>query len=143
MKKSPDRDLAAIAVVYGDPVVGQALALLLRGSDYGIRQVPVGSLQDPAFMVHILEGVVVVVLAPGIDAGLRDTFLERLREEERYRRISVLELGTPPEGARHSADYSARWPSGTEDIKQRIERMILEGNSRWDSPCNRRTGSGS
>lgn len=126
MVGNPGRRPAEIAVIYGDPVVGQTLALLLAGAGYQVSEVSLVSVQDRARMERMLEGVLVIVLAPGLEVGLRDTFLGSLKREERFSHIPVLELGTQPEGARYSADYTSMWPGRTEDLVRRIEKIFLE-----------------
>jgi hypothetical protein len=58
--------LKATLCICGDPVVGQALALLLRGSGYTVRFLLAQSLVEP----RVLEDVRLLVLAltPGLSA---------------------------------------------------------------------------
>jgi hypothetical protein len=122
-----------IAVVYGDPVVGQTLALLLGGAGYRVIQKPLTSLDDPAERRRLLENVRVLVLAPALESRRRDMLLEAVTREPLPSRVSVLELGTPPEGARNTADYSAPWPGQTENLRRRIEG-ILSGSREARKP---------
>ena len=123
----------AIAVVYGDPIVGQTLALLLGGAGYRVRERSLATLDDPAERRRLLESVRVLVLAPGLESRRRDALLEAVEKEPLPTRVSILELGTPPEVARNKADYSAPWPSRTGDLRRRIE-AIFSGERRGLEP---------
>ncbi len=64
--------------VCGDPVVGRALALLLRGSGYDTRFLPASSLSEPGS----LEGIGLLLLAPTPELRVeqREVLLASLRD---------------------------------------------------------------
>ena len=119
-------------VVGGDAVVGQALKLLLRGADYGVRFLPEASLSllpgapDEA-PGGALDGARLLLLAPRLSAEGREKVLARVKSSSGTTTIPVLELVDDPDGAR---DGSGRrflpWPCRTEDLKRHIDAALLE-----------------
>src|SRR5919202_5988942 len=80
--------------ICGDPVVGQALSLLLRGSGYKARLLPAASLGES----RALQDVRLLVLAPTpeLSTECRNTLLASLKERPEAAKIPILELVVTP-----------------------------------------------
>jgi len=119
--------------VWGDPVVGRALALLLRSSCYDARFLPMSSPNEP----RLLEGVelLLLTLTPGLSVSRREALLKPLQARAMASGIPVLELvvstfkervGEEKRGA--AGDGPGRvvsWPCSTEELKRRIDAALI------------------
>ena len=110
-------------VVCGDPVVGRALALVLRDSRYDARYLPL----YPPGESGSLEGVQLLLLgpAPRLSAGRREALSTLLKHEAAAAGVTVLELG--PASGRETRGRSGRrvtWPCSVEQLKRRIEEAL-------------------
>lgn len=117
--------------ICGDPVVGRALVLLLRGSGYDTRFLPTSSLIEPGS----LDGVGLLLLGPPqLSAEHREALLASLAETPGIREIPVLEMVTASEETRegvawHGSWRTVPWPNRTEELERQIQ-AILHANSR-------------
>jgi hypothetical protein len=105
--------------VCGDPVVGRALALLLRSARYKARFVPVAASGEPGPLGD--ARVVVLVPTPGLNAGRREVLVGALREGAAD--VPVLELVACWARAERSHGV-VPWPCSTEELEQRIEEAL-------------------
>jgi hypothetical protein len=123
----------ATLAVCGDPIICQALVLLLRGPDYDVRYVPDASLG----VSGTLRGVQLLLLALERDTERRRTVLELLDRTPDADGIHVLELASAfesrPEQRRERtrADRKVSWPCSTEQLKQQID-VALTGRLLFD-----------
>ena len=118
MGSSPDT-----LAVCGDPVVGGALVVLLRGSGYPARFLPVSSLSEPGS----LEGVRLLLLAPTPELSVehREDLLAAFRETLK---MPILVLTTPSEEARVRkcrGVLMVPWPCRRVDLERWIEDAML------------------
>ena len=122
------QELKATLGIYGEPVVGQALALLLRGSGYAAR-----FLLAQSFGEHqALEDVRLLVLAPtpGLSTERRDALVGSLEEMSEATSTPVLELVTSGEagrrdGAESESWHTVPWPCRIEDLERRIGAALV------------------
>jgi DNA-binding response OmpR family regulator len=129
--EEPHRPASApiILAICGDPVVGRALVLLLRGARYDARFLPTSSLSEPG----ALEGVQLVLLTPAWELNVerREVHLTTLRSASGPAEAPILELTTSPgEGTRNGAarvgsEHTVAWPCSTEELERRIEAALL------------------
>ena len=109
--------------VCGDPVIGRALALVLRCSRYDARFLPL----YPPGELGLLEGVQLLLLGPTpqMNAGRRESLLTSLEHEAAAAGITVLEL-VPAYGGevRAGSGYKVTWPCSVERLKRRIEEAL-------------------
>jgi hypothetical protein len=128
------RDSRPIALSrWGDPLVDNALVLLLRGSGYDVRVLPASSLNEP----RALEGIRLLLLTPPrptLSPQQREGLLTALRDTMRDTRIPVLELTTSSsktrEEARDGLWHMVPWPCRIEELEQRIEATSIEKSLR-------------
>jgi hypothetical protein len=83
-----------IAILGDHPVAENALALLLEGSEYhtiDLQESPPG---PPGLADGLLEGVDVLLLAPNLSTGARDTLLSGVRGNPNTAAMPVLMLST-------------------------------------------------
>jgi hypothetical protein len=114
--------------ILGDPVVGRALMLLLRGSGYEAKFVPASSLSQ-----HLpLKGSDLVLLTPTPELSVerREALVALLRERTSSAKLQVLELATPlsqetPKGAMEGEWWHyVPWPCGIEELERSIEATL-------------------
>ncbi len=92
-------DLTTLAIC-GDPVVGRALTLLLRGSCYKARFLPATSLGEPwVGKLRALKDATLLVLAPTpeLSTERHNALLASLKEATEAVEMPVLVLVTPSE----------------------------------------------
>jgi hypothetical protein len=112
---------------WGDPVVAQALALLLRSSGYDTRILSVSSLDNP----KVVKGVKLLLLTPtqNLRSEQRKAFLASLSNVREITKIPVLELVSFPGETREREMrdelwYRLPWPCRTEKLEQWIEATL-------------------
>jgi hypothetical protein len=110
-----------VLVLGGDGVVGQALELLLRSEDYDVRFLHASSFNK----LRTLDGVGLVLLCPGLNAEHRDTFRTLAGSAQVTVEIPVLKLGENPKDVRAESRYFLPWPCRAEDLKRRINAVLL------------------
>jgi hypothetical protein len=117
-----------VVAIFGDPVVGRALALLLQGSHYGARFLPTSSLSEPGS----LEGISLLLLTPTweLDADRREALMASLRDASDAAKAPILELTSSFEGprsghARLKPDDIVSWPCSTEELVRRIQAALI------------------
>jgi hypothetical protein len=113
--------------IWGDPVIGRALVLLLRGSGYKARFLPASSLNEPG----ALKGVRLLLVAPTpqLRTEHRDAFLGSLKDTLEGGQRPVLELVTRSEDSRAGAArddswHTVPWPCKLEELEQQIEAAL-------------------
>ena len=138
--EEPRRQVSApiVVAVSGDPIVGRALALLLRSSLYDPRFLTTSSFLNEA---GALEGIRLVLLTPRweLDAGRREDFLASLGtslgSEAGFAQVPILELTSSLGGARNGEarngearlglEHTVSWPCSTDELERRIEEALL------------------
>lgn len=127
----------AVVVVGGDAVVGEALELLLRGADYGVSYVPPSSFDAP----RSLRGAHLLLLGPGSDSAERARILTAVMSGPGVGDIPVLELVSSAPASRHGKrHFLASWPCRPEDLKRRIEEILLQETAEARDPSGRSSG---
>ena len=119
-----------ILSVWGDPIVGQALVLLLRGSGYEAKFVPA----LPSSELPLLKDIQLLLLTPTpqLSAEERETLLASLlrRNTSGTTKLRVLELVVPSEETqegrmRNAAWHEVPWPCRLETLEQHIEAAVF------------------
>jgi hypothetical protein len=113
--------------IWGEPVVAQALALLLRTSGYDTRILSESSLSNP----ESVQGVKLLLLIPTLNlrSEERKAFLALLSDVRESTKIPVLELVALPEETREVETldelwYRTPWPCKIERLEQWIEATL-------------------
>ena len=109
-----------VAILSGNPLVGRALEILLRGAGYDVR-----FLGEPStFEVEdLLEGVDVLILDRCLSDGRREKFLEAMTSTLKTATIPVLSLSSGPTGTL-AEDRLVPWPCKIEDLAREIEAAL-------------------
>jgi DNA-binding response OmpR family regulator len=115
-----------VAILSGDPLIGRALELLLRGAGYEVRLLEE---PDATRMEDLLQGVDVLLLDRGLSNGRREDFLDALASTLETATIPVLSLAPRSEGASAGEDRVVPWPSKIEDLAREIEAARREVRS--------------
>jgi hypothetical protein len=122
------RPTPVVLAVCGDPIVGRALALLLRGPRYDARFVPSSS----SGKLGSLEGVWLLLITPtpALSDERREAFVASLVSGAAVASVPILELVTPA-GRTGDGGAGARpqrlvpWPCSAEELEWRIEGSLL------------------
>jgi hypothetical protein len=117
--------LKATLYVCGETVVGQALALLLRGPEYTVRFLLARSFEDDP---RVLRDARLLVLAPTPDLRPehRNALVRSLKEVAEERNLPVLELVTPFEAAGRRQEpeseswHKVPWPCRIEELEHQV-----------------------
>ena len=123
---------AQVVILGGGVLVGRALELLLRSANCNVRFMGEPSLGESGLgELGMLEGVRLLILAPGASAGYREDVLALVGATTAEARIEVLELAELAADDRQEALVGARyvlpWPCRTEDLKRRVMATLLDG----------------
>jgi hypothetical protein len=125
----------ATLAVFGDPIVGRALVLLLRGFRYEVRFLPASS-SFSSIEMGSLEDISLVLVAPTpcLSAGRREDLLASLEKEAEAARVPILELVGPSSlgrmrdeedgGTGRRLKRAVPWPCGIEELVRRIEAAL-------------------
>jgi hypothetical protein len=123
----PHPQAQTVLAICGDPVVGRALALLLRSRLYDVRFLPVSSFGEPG----ALEGVRLLLLTPtwDLDPERRAALLASLRGASSAAAAPILELTSSTWEARNGVaplrpDHTVPWPCSTEELERRIQAVL-------------------
>ena len=107
-----------VAILSGDPLVGRALELLLKGAGYDVRLLEE---PDASRVEDLLHGTDVLLLDRGLTSGRREDFLGALASTLETATIPVLSLSPGSEGASAEEDRVVPWPCKIEDLVREIE----------------------
>jgi hypothetical protein len=102
--------------ICGDPVVGRALALLLRGLRYDAMFLPASSSS-------------LITPTPQLGSEQREAFLSLLEDKADAARIPLLKLGDfseepGDEEACSRSKHMVSWPYSIEELKRQIEGAL-------------------
>ena len=120
--QSPNSSI--IAVVGGDPLVGQALEVPLLNAGYGVRFLYGSATNGEA---HPLDGVDLVLLAPRSGDGDRKAILSRFQSSTPAGsgKVPVMELVAGSEEARAEEEVRrVLWPCRMKDLRREIEAAL-------------------
>jgi hypothetical protein len=123
-----------VAIVYGEPIIGQAVARQLQTTDYQVRLVSEASLKDPVDILTQLDDCQLLLFTPSLSTSQRNIILRTLESAPSTAELPVLELGTPLERTRPGIDYSMSWPSRTEELRRSIEVILLSRENDREDP---------
>ena len=119
---------SVILTIWGDPIIGQALALLLRNSGYQTRVLRASPSGEP---LSAKEDSRLLLLTPThrLSPEQRQTLLAELRNTPGFVNIPVFELVTPPEetpagGRQDESWHRVPWPCMLEELERRIEAVL-------------------
>ncbi len=114
-----------IAILGADTVVGRALCALLESSGYHIT--PLDS-YPTGVVGELLEGADLLLLAPRLDAGVRQAFLGAMGKSTPQKGdMPVIVLSTTVEEGLPEKEgvLSVPWPCETKVLVERIEAALL------------------
>jgi DNA-binding response OmpR family regulator len=110
-------------------VVNSALSLLLNGAGYDVRRIE----RDlPGLANGLLEGVDLLLLAPGLGNGPRADILGAVRDNPATAHTPVLTLSSAiGEALGHESgqEVVVAWPSPIEELARRIEAVLAPAPS--------------
>ena len=118
-----------VAILGTNTAVNGALSLLLKGAGYDTRRVEKRDVQGLAN--GLLEGVDLLLFAPGLSNALRETLLTIVRNNPLTAQLPVLTLSSAIGEALSGDEGGAvvAWPSPIEELVLRIEAVIVPPTS--------------
>jgi CheY-like chemotaxis protein len=112
-----------IAILDSNKVVSNALSLLLKGLGYDTKLIE----GDPAGLADgLLDGVNILLLAPGLSTGVRDALLSVVRDNLKTAQMPVITLSATAGEALddESGALLVPWPSPVTMLAQQIETIL-------------------
>jgi hypothetical protein len=129
-EKNAAKQEGSIALtILGDPVVGRALMLLLRGSGYETTYLPASSLLSQHLPLTSSD-LLLLTPTPELSAQRREVLVALLRERTRTAKMQVLELATAlsqetPKGAMEGERWHyVSWPCRIEELERSIDATL-------------------
>jgi hypothetical protein len=122
-----------ILTIWGDPIIGWALELLLRSSGYKAKFVP-ASPSSEALSPKEYSRLLLLTPTRRLNLKQREALLAELRNTPGFVNIPVLELVTSPEetragGRQEESWYRVPWPCMLEELEQCIEAVLSDSRS--------------
>jgi hypothetical protein len=117
-----------VAVLGTNTVVNNALSLLLKSAGYDIRRIE----RDlPGLANGLLEGVDLLLLAPGISNGPREGILSVVRDNPTTAQMPVLTLSSAIGEALgdEGGQVVVAWPSSIVELVRQIEAVLAPATS--------------
>src|SRR5215208_1624240 len=111
-----------IAILRGNSVAGRALEALLQGVGYDTRLIEDPPERSPE---QLLEGVMLLLLAPTLSAESRETLLAEMGSTLDVANIPVLTLSTSLKEVLAQGPAFIPWPCRLEDLTKKIEAALL------------------
>lgn len=108
-----------IAVVGGNPVIGQALAQLLRGSGYRVNFLAESAIDG---WNGSMDGYRLLVLAPGLTPERRERLLGKVASPAAG--LFILELVSDRDVSQNGGDHRVLWPCPAERLRQEISALL-------------------
>jgi hypothetical protein len=127
-EKNTVRQGSIALTILGDPVVGRALMLLLRGSGYEAKFLPASSLSQQLSLKG--SDLLLLTPTPELSAERREALVALIRERTRSTKMPVLELATPssqetPKGEMEGEWWHyLSWPCMIEELEGSIEATL-------------------
>jgi hypothetical protein len=116
--------------IWGDPIAGQALVLLLRGSGYKAEFVAALPSSEPSSLGD--TQLLVLTPTPRLSTEQREALLTSLLRSNMQGAtdLQVLELVVPSEETQeermqNASWHAVPWPCGLENLEQHIEATVL------------------
>jgi hypothetical protein len=123
----PRNSTTTIAILGSHTAVDQALTLLLKGAGYDTRLIE----RDRASLANgLLDGVDVLLLAPGLSIRGRNALLSIVRGNPKTQTMPVLKLSSAiGEVLDDESSVPVAWPSPIEELVQHIETVLAPARS--------------
>lgn len=115
------RAVVTVAILGGDPVVGNALELLLHTAGYNTRFL---SDISPGTTNPQLAGVQLVLIAPGGSGERRKKLISLISSTPETAKTPILQLVSSGDTTSRHGDYLL-WPCRLEELKQKIDAALL------------------
>jgi hypothetical protein len=117
-----------VAILGTNTAVNSALSLLLNGAGYNTRRVEKRDLSGLAN--GLLEGVDLLLFAPGLSNAPRETLLTIVRNNPLTAQLPVLTLSSAiGEALGDESGQVVAWPSSTWELARRIEAVLAPAPS--------------
>jgi hypothetical protein len=125
----PHQQPPTVAILGTNTAVNSALSLLLSGAGYDTRRVEKRDLSGLAN--GLLEGVDLLLFAPGLSNAPRETLLTIVRNNPLTAQLPVLTLSSALGEALgdESGQEVVAWPSSTWELARRIEAVLAPAPS--------------
>jgi|SRR5829696_5822483 len=117
-------DRTRVTIIGGDPVVGEALEVLLQAAGYRTRCLPESGMDER--FGELLAGSGLLLIAPVLSAERRKALLEMMQDPTTPVNVPILQL-LPANGGQHlQGGRIVLWPCSGEELKQAIDALLIE-----------------
>ena len=118
-----------VAIIGGDPIVGEALEVLLQAAGYRTRFLPESAMDE--LLGELLADSQLLLIAPVLSAKRRKALLETILGPSTPVNIPVLQL-LPANGGHHlQGGRFVLWPCSGGELKRAIDALLF-GQGRSD-----------
>ena len=113
-----------VTILGGDPVVGEALEILLQAAGYRPRFLPESAIDE--LPGELLSDSKILLIAPVLSAERRKALLEMMQDPTTPVNVPVLQL-LPANGGQHlQGGRIVLWPCSGEELKRAIDALLIE-----------------
>ena|SRR5215210_6532397 len=112
-----------VAIVGGDPVIGEALEVMLQAVGYRTRFLPESVMDE---LGELLADSQLLLVAPALSAEGRKALLEIMLSPTMPVNIPILEL-LPANGGQHlQGEHIVLWPCSMEELNRAIDEVLFD-----------------
>jgi hypothetical protein len=113
-----------VTIIGGDPVVGEALEVLLQAAGYRTQFLSESVMDD--LLGEVLPDSQLLLIAPLLSAERRKAVLKMMQDPTRPVNIPVLQL-LPANGGEHlQGGRILLWPCSGEELKRAIDALLFD-----------------
>ena len=117
-------DHTKVTIIGGDPVVGEALEVLLQAAGYRTQFLPESAMDE--LLGELLAGSRLLIIAPLLSTKRRKALLETILGPTTPVNIPVLQL-LPANGEQHPrGGRTLLWPCSGEELKRAIDTLLFD-----------------
>jgi hypothetical protein len=113
-----------VAIVGGDPVIGEVLEVMLQAAGYHPRFLPESVMDE--LLGELLADSQLLLVAPALSAEGRKALLEIMLSSTMPVNIPILEI-FPANGGQHIlGEHIVLWPCSMEELERAIDELLLD-----------------
>ena len=113
-----------VAIFGGDPVIGEALEIMLQAVGYRTRFLPEFVMDE--LLGELLADSQLLLVAPTLSAEGRKALLEIMLSSTMPENFPILELLPANRGQHLQGEHIVLWPCSMEELKRAIDELLSD-----------------